>query len=48
MIIDVRNVSLKIKKNKILDSVNLQCEEGKICVCRLPSGIRLRLLISER
>lgn len=30
MIIDVKNISLKIKDNKILDSVNLQCEEGKI------------------
>lgn len=30
MIIDVKNVSLKIKDNEILDSVNLQCEQGKI------------------
>ena len=30
MVIDVKNISLTIKKQKILDNVSLSCEEGKI------------------
>lgn len=29
--IDVRNISLKIKSQKILENVTLQCKEGEIC-----------------
>lgn len=31
MVIDVKNVSLKIKENNILESVSLQCKKGEIC-----------------
>lgn len=31
MVINIKNVSLKIKKNKILDDVSLACSEGEIC-----------------
>ncbi|HBI62031.1 MAG TPA: multidrug ABC transporter ATP-binding protein [Lachnospiraceae bacterium] len=31
MIIDVKDVSLKLKENKILECVSLQCDEGEIC-----------------
>lgn len=30
MVIDVQNVSLKVKENKILEAVSLQCAEGEI------------------
>ena len=30
MVIDVKNISLTIKKQKILDNVSLSCDEGKI------------------
>jgi ABC-2 type transport system ATP-binding protein len=29
--IDIKDISLEIKENKILDHVNLQCEQGRIC-----------------
>jgi ABC-2 type transport system ATP-binding protein len=29
--IDIKDISLEIKENKILDHVNLQCEQGQIC-----------------
>ena len=31
MVIDIKNVSLKLKENKILECVSLQCHEGEIC-----------------
>lgn len=31
MVIDIKNVSLKIKDNNILNCVSLQCSEGEIC-----------------
>ena len=31
MVIDIKDVSLKIKKNKILDDISLSCGEGEIC-----------------
>ena len=31
MVIEIKDVSLKIKENKILECVSLQCDEGEIC-----------------
>lgn len=31
MVIDIKNVSLKLKENKILECVSLQCDDGEIC-----------------
>lgn len=30
MVIEIKNVSLKIKENRILENVSLQCEKGEI------------------
>ena len=47
MVIEVSSVSLTIKKQKILDNVSLNCEEGKIygLVGRNGSGIRRKKMI---
>ena len=31
MVIEIKDVSLKIKENRILECVSLQCDEGEIC-----------------
>ena len=31
MVIEIKDVSLKLKENKILECVSLQCDEGEIC-----------------